>query len=67
MGARAMRVTDAGEMAKIGRLMLEKFPRVADYAVAGMEDIALFHVVSEFVSVLDYRQGFGHTELVKVA
>jgi hypothetical protein len=53
-------------MAKIGRLMLDKFPRVADFAVAGMEDIALFRVAPEIVSILDYRRGFGHTEQVSV-
>ena len=63
---RAARVTDAEEMAKIGRLMLDKFPRVADYAMAGMEEIALFRITPEVVSVLDYRLGFGHTELTSV-
>jgi len=28
------------------------------------EDVALFRVVPEIVSVLDYTKGFGHTDLV---
>ena len=28
------------------------------------EDVALFRVVPEIVSVLDYTQGFAHTDLV---
>lgn len=67
MGGRAARITDPAEMAKVGELMLRKFPQVADYAVTGMRGISVFRVTPEFVSILDYRKGFGHTELVKVA
>jgi hypothetical protein len=30
----------------------------------GPEDVALFRVVPEIVSVLDYTKGFAHTDLV---
>ena len=66
IGGRASRVTDAQEMAKIGRLMVEKFPRVVDYAAMGMEGMSLFRVSPEVVSLLDYRKGFGHTDLLKI-
>ncbi len=60
------RVADPDEMAKVGSLMLHKFPQVAQFAAAGMEDISLFRVSPEIVSILDYRKGFGHTETAMV-
>lgn len=64
MGARAARVADAVEMAKVGRLMLKKFPQGADFGPEEADSIAIFSISPVVVSVLDYRQGFGHTELV---
>ncbi|HKN30857.1 MAG TPA: pyridoxamine 5'-phosphate oxidase family protein [Roseiarcus sp.] len=66
MGARAALVTDREEMAKVGRLMLKKFPQGADFGPEEADSIALFSVRPVVVSVLDYREGFGHTELVEV-
>jgi len=66
MGARAARLTDRAEIAKVGRLMLKKFPQGADFGPEEADSIALFSVKPVVVSVLDYRKGFGHTELVKV-
>ena len=47
--------------------MLEKFPQIAGYAPAELEGIALYRVTPEIISILDYRKGFGHTDLVEVA
>ena len=41
--------------------MFEKFPQIAGYAPAELEEIVLFRVTPEVISVLDYRKGFGHT------
>ena len=46
--------------------MLRKFPQIARYAPADMEQLAVFRISPEIISVLDYRKGFGHTDLVKV-
>ena len=67
VGGRAARVTDPKEMDRVGRLMLWKFPQIARYAPADMEELVLFRITPEIISVLDYRKGFGHTDLVKVA
>jgi nitroimidazol reductase NimA-like FMN-containing flavoprotein (pyridoxamine 5'-phosphate oxidase superfamily) len=67
VGGRAARVTDPNEMDRVGRLMLWKFPQIARYAPADMEELAVFRITPEIISVLDYRKGFGHTDLVKVA
>ena len=66
MGGRAARVADPKEMARVGGLMLKKFPQGADFGPEEADSIAIFSVSPEVISVLDYREGFGHTELVEV-
>jgi len=66
IGGKAELVTDREEVEQASRLMFEKFPQIAGYAPAELEEIVLFRVRPEIVSVLDYRKGFGHTDLVKV-
>ncbi|MBO0738653.1 MAG: pyridoxamine 5'-phosphate oxidase family protein [Alphaproteobacteria bacterium] len=66
IGGKAEPVTDSDEIERVGDLMFEKFPQIAGYAPAELESIELFRVTPEIISVLDYRKGFGHTELVKV-
>jgi nitroimidazol reductase NimA-like FMN-containing flavoprotein (pyridoxamine 5'-phosphate oxidase superfamily) len=66
IGGRADRVSDPREMDRVGELMLRKFPQIAQYASTGMHGIVVFRIRPEIISVLDYRKGFGHTELVRV-
>jgi hypothetical protein len=66
MGGRAARLTDPREIAKVGRLILKKFPQGADFGPDNATSIALFSIAPEVVSVLDYRKGFGHAELIMV-
>jgi hypothetical protein len=46
--------------------MFQKFPRIADYAPTDMEELMLFRISPEVISILDYRKGFGHTDLIRV-
>ena len=68
IGGRATRITDPDEMAKISTLMFKKFPQIAGYIPADSppEQIALFRVDPEVISLLDYRKGFGHTEEFRI-
>ena len=66
IGGRAERVTDPQEVDQASQLMFERFPQIARYAPAELEDIVLFRVNPEVISVLDYRKGFGHSDLVKL-
>ncbi|MBV9373565.1 MAG: pyridoxamine 5'-phosphate oxidase family protein [Alphaproteobacteria bacterium] len=66
IGGRAERVTDPQEVAQASQLMFERFPEIARYAPAELDDIVLFRVTPEVISVLDYRKGFGHSDLVKL-
>jgi nitroimidazol reductase NimA-like FMN-containing flavoprotein (pyridoxamine 5'-phosphate oxidase superfamily) len=66
IGGRARRVTQPEEFRRVGELMFKKFPQISNYASfgEGME-LALFRIDPDVVSILDYTQGFGHTELVR--
>ena len=66
VGGKAAAVTDPKEMERAGQMMLGKFPQIARYAPTDMEQLVVFRITPEIISVLDYRKGFGHTDLVKV-
>jgi pyridoxine/pyridoxamine 5'-phosphate oxidase len=67
IGGRAERVIDPREIDQVAQLMFQKFPQIAPYAPTELEAVVLFRVNPEIISVLDYRKGFGHTDLVKLA
>jgi len=68
MAARANRVTDRAEAEKVIAMLPLKYPdappSTAQMKMPGPDDVALFRVVPEVVSVLDYTKGFAHTDLV---
>ena len=66
IGGKAAPVADRQERDRVGQLMLRKFPQIALYAPADMEQLVVFRITPEIISVLDYRKGFGHTDLVRV-
>ena len=67
LGGTASRVTDPEEYQNVVDLMFRKFPQIPEYApMDDSVDLAIFRVDPVVISVLDYRKGFGHTELVKV-
>lgn len=67
IGGRARRLKDPEEMAKVGAIMMNKFPQIAEFTKTMREtDMALFRVDAEAISILDYSKGFGYTELATV-
>ncbi|MCB1743277.1 MAG: pyridoxamine 5'-phosphate oxidase family protein [Gammaproteobacteria bacterium] len=66
MSARAHELHAGEDIERIGALMLERFPAVGDIELAEPGDFALIEVVPEVISVLDYTQGFGHTDVAIV-
>ena len=66
MGALAMVVSDPEEKEKIGNLLLKKFPQAAQYEPADEIGLAFFRIEPKVISILDYKKGFGHTELVEI-
>ena len=64
-GGHAAHLADPSEIEHAGRLLLRKFPQgIAEYASGPHGGVAFFKVVPNVISVLDYRKGFGHTDLV---
>ena len=55
------------QIAKVLELMGSKFPEYLNLPQPDPSVIRLFMVVPEVVSILDYRKGFGHSDLVNVA
>lgn len=66
LGGRARRVQSGEEMKRVFELMMRKFPQIAQFVNAPGEELALYRIDAEVVSMLDYTQGFGHTELTAV-
>lgn len=68
MAARAHRVTDPAEAQKVIDMLPLKYPdappSTARLKMPRPQEVALFRVVPEIVSVLDYTKGFAHTDLV---
>jgi nitroimidazol reductase NimA-like FMN-containing flavoprotein (pyridoxamine 5'-phosphate oxidase superfamily) len=67
MAARACRVTDEAEGEKALALLFSRYAEqeaMIDFALPKPADVAIFRVTPTVISVLDYAQGFGHTDLV---
>ena len=66
MAAHAYPVTDLGEAEKILRMLPLKYPDQVSLPMPmpSPEEVRIFRVRPTVISVLDYSQGFGHTDLV---
>jgi PPOX class probable F420-dependent enzyme len=66
MAARAQVVTDPAEGEKAMQLMMEKYPQQKSLPLPmpRFDEVRVFRVKPEVISVLDYSKGFGHTDLV---
>ena len=62
MSGHAVRVTDSTELGRVFELMVSKFPQIGQFLSGDDVEMALYRVDPEQVSILDYTQGFGHTE-----
>ncbi|HXI87729.1 MAG TPA: pyridoxamine 5'-phosphate oxidase family protein [Parvularculaceae bacterium] len=64
IGGRARRVGAGPERYRVIELIKKRFPHIVDYVKSGdCNDIALFRVEPEVISIIDYARGFGHAEL----
>lgn len=66
MAATAERVTLDAERDEVQRLMVERFPQIREIPDVAGENVAIYRVRPSIVSILDYSQGFGHTDLVAI-
>lgn len=66
LSGRARQLTDSDEIGRAGLLFIAKYPEIAQYVSATGDELAYFRVDPEIVSILDYRKGFGHTDLFRL-
>ena len=66
MAAHAQIVVDPAEGEKALRLLMLKYPQQSSLPLPmpTPADVRIFRVTPTVISVLDYSQGFGHTDLV---
>jgi general stress protein 26 len=78
LAGQAIEVTDRSEFAEIAKLRLQKYPEYSARPSTAGEDgaplrilpqppatrVALLRIAPDIISVLDYSQGFGHSEVV---
>ncbi len=64
LGGTAVRVTAAAEIAAIETLFARKFPKTLEFSPEMRSQMTYFRIAPKVVSVLDYRKGFGHTDIV---
>jgi general stress protein 26 len=67
MSGSALLVEDETEMQHAARLLMQRYPEYRPLPPRDPTQILLVRVTPEFVSILDYAKGFGHTELVKLS
>lgn len=70
LAANAEFVQGSEEVAHVAQALLRKFPKAASLSPSGgpqpWPGIIFLRIVPTVISLLDYRQGFGHTELYQV-
>lgn len=66
MAAHAKRVTDRREAQHVLSMLPLKYPAQDSFPLSmpKPEEVAIFRLTPTVISVLDYTQGFGHTDLV---
>lgn len=66
MAARAHAVDDRAEAKKVLRMLPLKYPEAQPLPMKmpSPDEVRVFRVTPSVISVLDYTQGFGHTDLV---
>lgn len=66
MAARAQAVEDRAEAEKVLRMLPLKYPEAKPLPMKMPEpgEVRIFRVTPSVISVLDYTQGFGHTDLI---
>ena len=68
MAARAKPVKDRAEAEKALRLLMERYPEQQSpppFEMPTPDEVSIFKVTPKVISVLDYTQGFGHTDQVE--
>ena len=68
ISGKAVLIADKAGQDKVGALLFKKFPQIGNYMPPDVptDVLVLYRIEPQFVSLLDYRKGFGHTELFEL-
>lgn len=66
LAATAKPLKRPAEIAAALKHLARKFPELADLGAEEPAELAVIKLVPKIISVIDYRKGFGHTDLVRV-
>jgi nitroimidazol reductase NimA-like FMN-containing flavoprotein (pyridoxamine 5'-phosphate oxidase superfamily) len=61
-GAHASEVTDPKQREHAWHLLEQRHPNLANYEPPAPADAALMRAMCKYISILDFSQGFGHTD-----
>ena len=64
--AHAVEVTDPKERIRAWNLLVSRHPNLVDFELPDRTDAAMMRAACQYVTVLDYRRGLGHTEELSV-
>lgn len=67
LAGRAVQVDDSEEFSAIADAFVERFPEYGEWPRPSSTFSPLLKIVPEVISIVDYSQGFGHTETVTLA
>ena len=65
--AHAVEVIDPNERSRAWNLLVSRHPNLADFELPERTDAAMMKAACQYVTVLDYRRGLGHTEQLSVS
>jgi len=65
-GARAQEITEPNQRAYAWRLLTQRHPNLTGFEPPRTSETALMRATCEHISVLDFSQGFGHTEKLTI-
>jgi nitroimidazol reductase NimA-like FMN-containing flavoprotein (pyridoxamine 5'-phosphate oxidase superfamily) len=66
MAGRVAEVQDRREIERVAEIMFRRYPEYKAFPIPDPRVVPVMRLTPEIVSVLDYSQGFGHTDLVRV-
>lgn len=66
-GAYAEEITDPEQRELAWNLLSERHPNLKQFVLPDASETAMMHASCKYLSVLDYTQGFGHTEALTLS
>ena len=66
IAGRVVEASDQGEIDHVAEILLRRYPEYKIMPRPNPAAVPMLRITPEFVSILDYSKGFGHTDLVRV-